>query len=102
MRRAVALKLMEGKVFLKGCCPKCAKSIEDDESIKCSTCRRSFHFKPFCIEEDLADIKEAEHFKCRLCRINFWNEEERHYNLRKHPLKKRKRSSFLYSDIHGR
>lgn len=87
MRRVVASKLMESKVFLKDCCPKCAKDIGDDESIQCKACRRSFHFKPFCIEEDLEDMKETEYFECRLCRVNFWNQEDGCYDLRKNPKK---------------
>ena len=40
--------------------------------IECRSCRRSYHFKPFCIEEDLADVDVDDGFQCRLCRINFW------------------------------
>ena len=40
--------------------------------MKCSHCQRYYHFKPYCIEDDIMEMDETEMFKCRLCRIDFW------------------------------
>ncbi|XP_062610918.1 uncharacterized protein LOC134272747, partial [Saccostrea cucullata] len=115
MRIAVAKHLMLYEVYLTECCPKCSFDIGDEESIKCKECQRSFHFRSFCIEDDLKNLEDSESFRCRLCKIN-WVErqkavqegpaenqprEEKGYFFRKNAGKKRKRNSFVYPDIRG-
>ena len=40
--------------------------------IKCKLCQRYYHFKTFCIEDEMRDQDNGQEFSCRLCRIDFW------------------------------
>ncbi|XP_052263628.1 uncharacterized protein LOC127866837 isoform X3 [Dreissena polymorpha] len=72
-RLSVATKLLTFKHYLIDSCPKCGFGVDEaEQKLQCATCGRDFHFKPFCVEDDLAIIEDGEQFSCKLCRIGFW------------------------------
>ncbi|KAH3739358.1 hypothetical protein DPMN_046009 [Dreissena polymorpha] len=72
-RCSVARKLLSFKQFLIDSCPKCGYAVDEaEQQLQCHTCGRGFHFKPFCIADDLAILNGGKQFSCMLCRIGFW------------------------------
>ncbi|XP_053389148.1 uncharacterized protein LOC128552148 isoform X2 [Mercenaria mercenaria] len=72
MRKSVASRIMLFEHYLTDCCPKCGFVIEDDDKMQCSKCHRWYHFKPYCLADDVADMNDGEEFVCRLCKVDFW------------------------------
>ncbi|KAH3835744.1 hypothetical protein DPMN_109105 [Dreissena polymorpha] len=72
MRLSVATQLLSFKHFLIDTCPKCGFAVDEAEQ-KCGTWGRDFHFKPYCVEDDLVILKRGEKFSCMLCRSGFWD-----------------------------
>ncbi|XP_053404644.1 sentrin-specific protease 2-like [Mercenaria mercenaria] len=73
MRLKIGKKMMLFEVYITDCCPKCGMNFEEqDQKLQCDTCGKSYHFKPYCVEEDINSLGDGDTFSCTLCRYNYW------------------------------